>query len=88
MNITSKMAISIGMNFLFQLKRQEISEDVRLYLELADDLGFLNDWELEGTLLTLTFYEGTQQHFDIRAYSTFEYLKQQVEFFLRAILGI
>lgn len=82
------MAMAIGINFLFGMHRQEISEEIRLYLELADDLGFLNDWELEGNQLTLTFYEGTQEHFDIRAYSTFEYLKEQVEFFYRAILGI
>ncbi|MBD2505055.1 hypothetical protein [Anabaena azotica] len=88
MNITSKMAMSIGVHFLFQMHRHEIPEDTRLYLELAQDLRFLVDWEIEGEQLVLTFYEGTQKSLDVRAYSTFEYLKEQVEFFYRAILGI
>jgi hypothetical protein len=88
MKITSKMAMSIGIHFLFQLKRQEINEDIRLYLDLADDLGFLNDWELEEHQLILTFYKGTQKYLDICASSTVKYIKEQVEFFYNAILGI
>ncbi|MBD2504587.1 hypothetical protein [Anabaena azotica] len=88
MNITSKMAMSIGIHLLFQMHRHEIPEDTRLYLELAQDLRFLVDWEIEGEQLVLTFYEGTQKCLNVRARSTFEYLKEQVEFFYRAILGI
>ncbi|WP_341531699.1 hypothetical protein WKK05_38970 (plasmid) [Nostoc sp. UHCC 0302] len=86
MIITSDIALAIGVNFLFAVHRPCIREEIRLYLELAqEDLCFLNFWDLDNGILKLTFYDGTEMYFDALSSCTFNFLKEQVEFFADAI---
>lgn len=70
---------------MFQSQKPSIPQETSFYLELAQDLGFLKFWELDGDILTLTFYEGTQMYFDALSSCTMDFLKEQVEFFADAI---
>ncbi|MBD2503884.1 hypothetical protein [Anabaena azotica] len=81
----STIAMSIGLHLLFQVHRLNLSEEIRFYLDVAQDLKFLCDWDLLDNKLILIYSEGTTKLLDPKSPITCEFLKGEVELFCKVI---